>query len=231
MHRYHRWGYRPDQRHRSGTLARGMLEGHPLRALAPLLAIFTVRRMVPRMAFAGANANNAPILIESFANLVEMLEEHLKHRPYLFGHRPAFGDFGLWGQLYQAYMDPTCGAHLTERGTAVVAWLNRMLAPKLQGDFEALESPKILLGWIGVSTDLKTLPQRVPGALRAPPESPPHQNLFDPRTSPETLWIHWVQESPGGARGRGIALLFCVDATCFRSKRRPGDDFGAKAKV
>ena len=137
---HYRWGYRPDQKHRSGTLARGMLEGHPLRVLAPLFAIFTVRRMVPRMAFAGANANNAPILIESFSNLVQMLEEHLQHRPYLFGHRPAFGDFGLWGQLYQAYMDPTCGAHLTERGPAVVAWLHRMLAPRPEGEFETLGS-------------------------------------------------------------------------------------------
>ena len=137
---HYRWGYRPDQKHRSGTLARGMLKGHPLRTLAPMLALFTVRRMVPRMAFAGANENNAPILIQSFANLVEMLEEHLQHRPYLFGGRPAFGDFGIWGQLYQAYVDPTCGAHLKKRGPAVVAWIERMLDPKRQGDFESLTS-------------------------------------------------------------------------------------------
>ncbi len=137
---HHRWGYRADQKRRSGTLARGMLEGHPLRLFAPLISPFIVRRMVPRMAFAGANENNAPILIESFANLVSMLEAHLAQRPYLFGRRPAFGDFGLWGQLHQAWIDPTCGAHLNERGPAVVAWIERMDDPKAEGDFERFES-------------------------------------------------------------------------------------------
>lgn len=137
---HHRWGYPADQKHRSGTLARGMLEGHPLRIFAPIMAPFVVRRMIPRMRFAGANENNAPILVESFANLVTMLDAHLRDRLYLFGGRPAFGDFGLWGQLHQAFIDPTCGAHLKERGPNVVAWIERMLDPLDEGDFEDFEA-------------------------------------------------------------------------------------------
>ncbi len=137
---HYRWGYRPDQKHRSGTLARGMAEGHPLRVFAPWAAPFIVRRMVPRMAFAGANENNAPLLIESFQNLVTMLEVHLADRSYLFGGRPAFGDFGLWGQLYQASIDPTCGGHLRAHGPAVVRWLERMLDPKSESEFESFDS-------------------------------------------------------------------------------------------
>ena len=137
---HYRWGYRPDQKHRSGTLARGMLEGHPLRIFAPWVAPFLVRRMVPRMSFAGANQNNAPLLVESFQNLVAMLELHLADRAYLFGGRPAFGDFGLWGQLYQASIDPTCGDYLRAHGRAVVRWLERMLEPKVEGEFESFDS-------------------------------------------------------------------------------------------
>jgi glutathione S-transferase len=137
---YHRWGYPADQKHRSGTLARGMSEGHPLRWFAPITARFIVRRMVPRLSLAGANENNAPILIESFANLVSILEAHLRDRAYLFGARPAFGDFGLWGQLHQAFIDPTCGAHLRDRGPSVVAWIERMLTPTAEGDFESLDA-------------------------------------------------------------------------------------------
>lgn len=137
---HHRWGYPADQKHRSATLARGMFEGHPLRIFAPITARFIVRRMIPRMGFAGANANNAPLLVESFENLVAILEDHLADRAYLFGGRPAFGDFGLWGQMHQAYCDPTCGAHLRERGPAVVDWIERMLDPKCEGDFETLDS-------------------------------------------------------------------------------------------
>jgi len=135
---HHRWGYKADQRHRSGTLARGMLEGHPLRVFSPIVACFVVRRMVPRMAFAGANENNAPLLIESFRRLVGMLEIHLSTRPYLFGGRPAFGDFGLWGQLHQASIDPTCGAYMREHSPRVLAWIDRMLEARVEGDFERL---------------------------------------------------------------------------------------------
>ena len=77
----YRWGHRADQKHRSGTLARGMLEGHPLRPFAPIMARLIVRRMVPRMAFAGANENNAPLLEESFGTLAALLETHLNARP------------------------------------------------------------------------------------------------------------------------------------------------------
>ena len=137
---HHRWGCAADRKVRSTTLARGMLEGSPLRILSPIVARFVVRRMVPRMAFAGANTNNRPLLLESWANLVEDLEAHLSRRPYLFGARPAYGDFGLFGQLDQAFLDPTCGAHLRAHGPSVVAWIERMRHPKVEGDFEVFAS-------------------------------------------------------------------------------------------
>jgi hypothetical protein len=108
------------------------------KLLLPISAPLLVKRMVPRMAFAGANDNNKPILERSFADLVEMLQLHLERRSYLFGGRPAFGDFGLWGQLYQAYTDPSCEVILNEYGPAVVAWILRMQNPALEGDFESL---------------------------------------------------------------------------------------------
>lgn len=135
---HHRWGYPADQKHRSATLARGMLEGHPLRIFSPIVARFLVRRMLHRMAFAGANENNAPLLIESFRRLVGILEVHLATRPYLFGGKPAFGDFGLWGQLQQASIDPTCGGYMREHAPGVLAWIDRMLEPREEGAFEGL---------------------------------------------------------------------------------------------
>lgn len=141
---HYRWGYPADQKRRSRSLAEGIISGrlHPVlgKLFGPLFALAIVRRMVPRMAFAGANDNNAPILIESFANLVDMLETHLQTRPYLFGARPSFGDFGLWGQMYQAYVDSSCETILNKRAPTVVDWIKRMLEPSVQGDFEPLDS-------------------------------------------------------------------------------------------
>lgn len=141
---HYRWGYPADQQRRGRTLAQGIVEGKGFGwaslVATPIMKRMIIKRMIPRMAFAGANDNNAPILVESFAALVDMLEAHLKQRPYLFGGRPAFGDFGLWGQLWQAWIDPSCEKILNDRAPSVVAWIKRMDHPLVESDFESLES-------------------------------------------------------------------------------------------
>ncbi len=143
---HYRWRYPADQKVRSRSLAEGtlraVLPGFLAKALSPLLAKLLVRRMVPRLSFAGANPNNAPILEDSFATLANLLEQHLQQRPYLLGGRPAFCDFGLWGQLYEAWIDPTCHAHLEAEAPAVVAWIKRMEHPAVEGEFESFDALK-----------------------------------------------------------------------------------------
>ena len=61
----------------------------------------------------------------------------LASRPYLFGGRPAFGDFGLWGQIYEMWTDPTAGALIGGGAPHVLDWVHRMLWPRAEGAFEA----------------------------------------------------------------------------------------------
>lgn len=136
----YRWGPKPDQKSTGKRLAKLMLAGHPLRLVQPLAAWFLIRRMVPRLAFAGANETNRPHLEASWFRTVELLEEHLSTRTHLFGGRPSFGDFGIFGQFYEAYTDVTCGAHLRSNAPAVVAWIERMVDPRAEGAFEPLDS-------------------------------------------------------------------------------------------
>ena len=136
----YRWGPKEDALSAAKRIAALMFPKPPLSWLRPLLVPFMIRRMVPRMAFAGANETNAPHLQRSWFRTVELLEAHLGERPYLFGERPAFGDFGVWGNLNQAYSDPTCGRHLKANAPAVVRWLERMDAPEGLGDFEPMKS-------------------------------------------------------------------------------------------
>ena len=141
---HYRWGYPADQKRRSRTLAEGSLGGLTApwlgKLMKPLMAPLLVRRMVPRMAFAGATDNNRPILVSSFDRLVELLELHLQSRPYVFGGRPALADFGLWGQLHQAFTDPSCHDILVNKGPSVVAWIERMESPEVLGDFDTLDN-------------------------------------------------------------------------------------------
>ena len=96
----------------------------------------TIReRMVPRTWFVGANETTAPQIEQSLADTLPLLDAHLASRPYLFGERPAFGDFGLWGQIYECGRDPTAGALVAQHGN-VVAWVERMLEPEALGGFE-----------------------------------------------------------------------------------------------
>ena len=92
-------------------------------------------RMVPRVWFVGSNAVTAPQIEQSLADTVAILEQHLQSRTYLFGARPAFADFGLWAQIYEAGRDPTAGEVIAGHAN-VVAWLERMISPSELGDFE-----------------------------------------------------------------------------------------------
>ena len=92
-------------------------------------------RMVPRVWFVGGNEITAPQIEQSLADALAILDPHLAERRYLFGGRPAFGDFALWGQIYEAGRDPTAGA-LVKTAPNVVAWTERMLEPANEGAFE-----------------------------------------------------------------------------------------------
>lgn len=93
-------------------------------------------RMVDRVWFVGSSDQTADQIETSLAEALGQLESHLTSRPYLFGSRPSFGDFGLWGQIYNANRDPT-PARLVHAHPNVLAWTRRMLAPIDEGDFES----------------------------------------------------------------------------------------------
>jgi hypothetical protein len=93
--------------------------------------------MVDRVWFVGSNEITAPQIEAGFLDLLRLLDSHLAGRPYLFGGRPAFGDFGLWGQIYEMWTDPTGGALIGGDAPHVLDWVHRMLWPAADGAFEA----------------------------------------------------------------------------------------------
>ncbi len=99
-----------------------------------------VERMRGRVGFVGSNADTAPLIEQSFRDALAQLERHLADRAYLFGGRPCFADFGLWGQIYEAWTDPTGGAWIERSAPSVLDWVQRMLWPRAEGPFESLES-------------------------------------------------------------------------------------------
>lgn len=135
---HYRWAREVDQLACSRRLA-GMMEGASDEELETRAA--TIReRMVNRVWFVGSSAHTAQQIEESFKDTIALVEAHLAERPYLFGARPAFGDFGLWGQLYNAHRDPTPRAIIEVQAPNTLAWINRMSQPTAEGDFEPWSS-------------------------------------------------------------------------------------------
>lgn len=136
---HYRWTRDVDQISSAGRIARmrgANLEEHKHAALAAQVRA----RMVDRLWFVGSNAVTAPHIEAGFVDMLGMLDRHLATRPYLFGGRPAFGDFGLWGQIYEMWTDPTTGALIGGGAPHVLDWVHRMLWPKAEGAFETWPS-------------------------------------------------------------------------------------------
>jgi glutathione S-transferase len=94
-------------------------------------------RMTGRLWFVGSSDATAPFIESSFHDALKQLDAHLADRLYLFGARPSFADFALWGQIYNMWTDPTPCAVIEARGQNVLAWIQRMLWPQTEGEFEA----------------------------------------------------------------------------------------------
>src|SRR5258707_12821007 len=106
---HYRWAREVDQVSSAGRIAR--MRGPDASEDKHAGFASQVRaRMVDRVWFVGSNAVTAPQIEAGFINMLGLLDSHLAQRPYLFGTRPALPDFGLWGQIYQMWTDPTRGA-------------------------------------------------------------------------------------------------------------------------
>jgi glutathione S-transferase len=132
---HYRWAREVDQLACAGRLARSMNLAADESQLAAATAMVR-ERMVGRVWFVGSSPQTAPQIEDSFRASLDLLEKHLAARPYLFGARPAFADFAMWGQIYNLWTDPTPGAIVEAYAPTVLAWVQRMMWPRAEGDFE-----------------------------------------------------------------------------------------------
>jgi len=155
---HYRWAREADILSAAGRIARSMMPALDDAQVANGAAMVR-ERMVPRVSFVGSNPQTAPQIEDSFCDTLTILEPHFATRAYLFGNRPAFADFAMWGQLYNAWTDPTPGALINATTPNLLAWIHRMLWPRAEGDFEP---------WSSLSATLSPLLERQVGRLFIP---------------------------------------------------------------
>ena len=136
---HYRWAREVDQRSTAERIAAGNMPDASEEEREEL-AEKVLDRMAGRGWVIGSNEKTAPLIEDSFKGGIQLVEQHLSSRSYLFGERPSLADFGLWGQIYQASMDPTAGEILSSGYDATRRWIEKMLDPKVEGEFETWSS-------------------------------------------------------------------------------------------
>ena len=127
---HYRWAREVDQHSASQRIAESLLPPEADENQIAATAAEIRERMVQRVWFVGSSPQTAPLIERSFRDALGLLERHLESRRFLFGDRPALADFGLWGQLYECWSDPTPHGLIAESAPAVIAWIERLLSPK-----------------------------------------------------------------------------------------------------
>lgn len=137
---HYRWYRETDQESAALRLAKEQLGPNAEEEALTSFQDNMKQRMIDRLWFVGSSDITADYIEKRFIDLLEDLEVHLQNRSYLMGERPCFGDFGLFAQLYECYTDPTPGTIIKERYPATTHWIERMLHPEANGDFERWSS-------------------------------------------------------------------------------------------
>ena len=75
----------------------------------------------------GVNANTKDLVESLYIELLDALNSHFQHTPYLLGGSPCIGDFGLLAPLYgHLARDPHPAALMKKRAPRVYRWVERM---------------------------------------------------------------------------------------------------------
>ena len=84
-------------------------------------------RQINRLWVVGSNNDTADLIDQSYKRYLLLMENHLKHLPFMFGQRPSSSDFGLYGQLTQLVgFDPTPRNIAYKNSPRTVSWVNIM---------------------------------------------------------------------------------------------------------
>ena len=136
---HYRWHYEPDQESAAKRLAQDNMPDAAEQAVTQTAQMIKTR-MVPRLKLVGSSPETKDCIEGSFLRQLRIVNDHLTSRKYLFGNRPAFGDFGVYPQLYQCWTDPTPHGIMEDSAPHVIAWIERMLNPTNEGEFESWDA-------------------------------------------------------------------------------------------
>ena len=136
---HYRWFREVDQRYSSRQIISDNtpgVRGEKLESLARAIC----ERQVSRMPLVGCTEQNAPLIEQSYLELLDILDSFVTRDEFLLGTCPSLGDFGLFGQLKTLASDHTPRLLMRERTPSVYDWVRRLDdASGIDGEWHGLE--------------------------------------------------------------------------------------------
>ncbi len=137
----YRWLEAVDQIQMSRWLAFDALKGGGLAQSQGYADQFRARQ-TGRMAIVGCTRENFPLIEASTRAVLAALEAHVVDRHCLFGTRPSFAEFSLFGQLSQLGVDPTPQAMMRADYPYSFRWLLHIDDMSgIDGEWDAADAP------------------------------------------------------------------------------------------
>jgi glutathione S-transferase len=87
---------------------------------------FTRRQTARMAAMSDVGGDTRAILEEFYLRTLDAVSALTETQTFLFGERPALGDFGLFGQLSQCAIDPSAAALMRERAPRAFQWVQSL---------------------------------------------------------------------------------------------------------
>ncbi|SDS09750.1 Glutathione S-transferase [Halopseudomonas xinjiangensis] len=121
---HYRWSYREQQ---EAFLHHAFASGSGADFADKVMG--RMQSYLPRL---GVTEQSISPIERSYETLLDLLEEHFRHLPYLLGGRPCIADYGLIASMF-AHLgrDPVPAQIMKTRAPRVYRWVERMTAPGL----------------------------------------------------------------------------------------------------
>jgi glutathione S-transferase len=151
---HYRWSYRAEQEHfLRAEFGRAIHAGPDREARLAAGAAFMgyFGGMLPSL---GVDADTIPAIEAAHEQVLDALDVHFQHHPYLLGGRPSIADFGFMAPLF-AHLgrDPVPAGLMMKRAPNVYRWTERMNRPgTADGEF-----PDLAASWLGDDAIAPTL--------------------------------------------------------------------------
>jgi glutathione S-transferase len=134
---HYRWSYRAEQENFLCAEFGRLLWGGPDREARFATARQTMQYFNSFLPILGVTPQTIPAVEAAYCELLDALDDHFLHYPYLLGGRPSIADFGLMAPMFaHLARDPVPATLMKNRAPNVYRWTERMnLANIRDGEF------------------------------------------------------------------------------------------------